>query len=225
MTDRRKVFIVGYMAGYDTMFKVHGWEIVDNIYKADLVQFTGGEDVSPDLYGEAKHSRTHSNPDRDHRERIVFNLCLSINKPMSGICRGGQFLNVMCGGKMWQHVDGHARSGTHDCIDELTGEVFQATSTHHQMMIPSKEGILLASAQESKSKEKMGDNGGVVLFMSKGKYMNDSEVVYYQKEKALCFQPHPEHHGHNKLASIYFHYLNQYPLKEIEVEIEKGEGL
>lgn len=216
--SRKSVFIVGWKGGIDKMFKLHGWDVVDTIGKADLVQFVGGEDVSPYLYEEPMHVKTHCNPDRDEREKLVFDLCTASQTPMAGICRGGQFLNVMCGGKMWQHVDGHAIGGTHDCIDELTGEVFQATSTHHQMMIPGRDAMLLASAQESRSKEKVNEGGNTITFFSKGKYLNDAEVAYYPKHKALCFQPHPELHGYNKLADIYFNYLKGYPLKKQEVE-------
>lgn len=35
---------------------------------------------------------------------------------MVGICRGAQFLNVMAGGKMIQHVEGHAIHGTHEIV-------------------------------------------------------------------------------------------------------------
>lgn len=92
------VFIVGHK-DYDitSMFLKQGWEISTNSEEADLLQFTGGEDVTPALYGEGKHPTTDNNPDRDAFESDVYHYY--IDKPKAGICRGGQFLNVMNGAR------------------------------------------------------------------------------------------------------------------------------
>lgn len=211
MAHRRKVFIVGSKMGVARIFQAHGWEVCSSIKEADLVQFTGGEDVSPSLYGEVAHPKTYCNPDRDAKERIVFDLCVKMGKPMAGICRGGQFLNVMCGGRLWQHVNNHASNGLHEVLDEESGEVFWATSTHHQMMIPNALGKVICTASESSFKENMKNGGIRSIYPGKHSYM-DVEVVHYDKPKAFCFQPHPEYHGQDKLADIYFNYLDKYPL-------------
>src|SRR3546814_3238996 len=49
-----------------------------------------------------------------------FAIARRMHKPMAGICRGGQFLNVMCGGSMIQHVEGHA---IHGRSEEHTSEL------------------------------------------------------------------------------------------------------
>ena len=54
----RKVYIVGGGGDYKSMFEGEGWEVVDCFSKADLIQFTGGADVSPALYGESTHPQT-----------------------------------------------------------------------------------------------------------------------------------------------------------------------
>jgi len=66
------------------------------------VVFTGGADVSPFMYGEKKLSVTCNDEHRDEQEKLFFERYTKV--PKVGICRGGQFLNVMNGGKMWQHV-------------------------------------------------------------------------------------------------------------------------
>ena len=203
------VYIVGSALDYAEMFTKRGWDIAAKINGANLIQFTGGEDVSPYLYDEMPLPSTYSNPIRDRAEQVIFNLALKLEIPMAGICRGGQFLNIMCGGKMWQHVDKHAINGTHAIHDIETNEVFQGTSTHHQMMRPSSIGQIIAVAHISTYRE-CCQNGKSLTLMSKACVSGDPEIIYYTKQNALCFQPHPELYGYNDLANTYFKYLAKY---------------
>lgn len=81
----KKIFVVGNQLGYSKWIKNH--KLVDNLEEADIVLFTGGEDVDPSLYGCEKHPTTCSNIQRDLEEKAIFEqvkphqLCL-------GICRG-----------------------------------------------------------------------------------------------------------------------------------------
>jgi carbamoylphosphate synthase small subunit len=207
---KRTVYIVNPSINYIDMFKEMDWQIVQNLIHADMVQFTGGEDVSPHLYGEKPHNKTYANPRRDYVEVQFYQQALKANIPMAGICRGGQFLNVMNGGKMWQHVDGHGIHGTHECFDVHTGETFQVTSTHHQMMIPAKDGAtVLGTARESSWKEKMRPGHSEPLIIM-GKNDTDIEIVFYKNTKCLCFQPHPEFSGYDDLRQRYFNYIAEF---------------
>lgn len=181
----KKVFIVQSSWDYEQMFKRLGYEVIHQLQDADLICFTGGEDVSPDLYGEEKHPQTFNNPQRDAQESLLFNYAVDMKIPMVGICRGGQFLNVMSGGSMYQHVENHCRD---HCMSTRTHGKILVSSTHHQMMRPhQRESVLLAEAFEGGEKEFM-DNGQI----KKGRPLGDAEVVYYTNTKSLCFQPHPE---------------------------------
>ncbi len=204
----KQVYIIGGGPDYALMFKRKGWEITPDLKQADLLQFTGGSDVSPSFYGEEKHPLTNFNLIRDRRERIIFNVALKNKIPMAGICRGGQFLNVMNGGRIWQHIDNHAKS--HKVIDIDTGESFVATSTHHQMMNPHKSGKILAIANVSSKREKIGKAGQILSLVTTPKWRNDIEAVFYLKSKSLCFQPHPEFLGFDKLSNRYFGYIEKH---------------
>lgn len=205
-----KVFVVGGDGAIERMFTAYGWEVLrssvmSNLLEADLVQFTGGADVSPFLYGEKNHHTTYSDPHRDLVEAGYFAFAQRLDKPMAGICRGGQFLNVMNGGKMWQNVDGHAIRGTHEAIDLGSGRTIQVTSTHHQMM----EGYnceLVAKAYESTLKESYDSE-----VYSEDCLTADQEVLYYARSMSLCFQPHPEYvqPGH-ECADYYFELLDRF---------------
>lgn len=187
-----KVYIVGGGGmDYSEMFRAAGWLVVQNVVEADLVQFTGGEDVSPCLYGEDKHPYTGDNFHRDLHEAGFFAIAQRMEIPMAGICRGGQFLNVMSGGKMYQHVNKHATGHNHVIQDCETGDVIVVSSTHHQMMRVGPGGRLLATADLGGFKELVV--GGIPR-RDLG-IAPDTEVVYYPSSRALCFQPHPEFFG------------------------------
>lgn len=67
--------------------------------------FTGGQDVSPDLYGMNDATGTIvSSLERDHLESLLLSRALLADKPILGICRGLQFINAFMGGTLWQDL-------------------------------------------------------------------------------------------------------------------------
>lgn len=180
------VCIVNGSGEYRNLFTSLGYAIIPAFTSdVSLVVFTGGADVTPSLYGDEQHWATGCDPRRDEYEGRIAAKCLEHNIPMVGICRGGQFLNVFSGGRMYQHVEGHTRP--HSITDVETGETVYVSSTHHQMIMPSSDALLVATAALGGSREWF--DGHVA---KKDISKEDIEVVYYAKTKALCFQPHPE---------------------------------
>lgn len=183
--EKSKVHIVGGGRDFVKFYEDHGFSITPNPFEADLFQFTGGEDVTPEIYNET-NTHSHNNLGRDLEEMGYFHLAKRLNKPMVGVCRGGQFLNVMCGGQMIQHVHGHTQS--HLIYMNGGQNSMMATSTHHQMMIPGENGLLLA--------------WGTIV----GEH--DTEVVFYEHDRCLCFQPHPEYRSFPELEEYFFGLVN-----------------
>ena len=71
----------------------------------DGLLFTGGQDVSPALYGEApKPTCGEVCPARDRMEQTLLHLALERDLPVLGICRGIQFLNAVLGGTLYQDL-------------------------------------------------------------------------------------------------------------------------
>jgi len=204
-----QVSIINGGHAYEQMFLHYGWDVVREFERdSDLVQFTGGEDVSPVFYAEPPHKRTHSSLERDFAEIKVFSFALANGIPMAGICRGGQFLNVMCGGRMWQDVDGHI--GPHRVVWEQRGNFpVLASSTHHQMMRmhPDKGRLVLWA---HKSPEWHGATYKEDGWHHAQAADVDVEGLYYKEQKALCFQPHPEYMGFPALTALYFDMIEHY---------------
>lgn len=202
------------------MFRRHGgYSIVENDFETpDLICFTGGADVNPKFYGESSIPETQYNLLRDESDIKVWKKFPKV--PKIGICRGGQFLNVMNGGKMWQHVTNHGVANGHKLINLLPGlkdyELFDevmVTSTHHQMMIPNEEKSETIGVAMGK-----GLNGGISDVYKAGPGVKrekpewDTEVVWYPESLSLCFQPHPEYNNHSELNDCrkYFFTLIDY---------------
>ena len=81
-------------------------EDVDQIVNTcDGFLFTGGQDVSPSLYGMEDATGTIvSSPERDQLETMLLSKALLADKPILGICRGLQFINAFMGGTLWQDL-------------------------------------------------------------------------------------------------------------------------
>ncbi len=180
-----------YLDGADKlthdMFWSNNYQYTAVIEEADLVVFVGGADVDPRIYQHVRHPMTKIDYKFDSDSLKTWRM--AEGKPKVGICRGAQFLNVMNGGILYQHVDGHNLGlEDHRVFDEKEkGRSFDVTSDHHQMMLPTEEGDILLTAQESKVRE--------LEFVGQDDPFSDVpdiECVYYSTTNSLCFQPHPE---------------------------------
>lgn len=66
---------------------------------------TGGQDVTPTLYGETAISLCGvCCSERDRMEQALLTAALAQDKSILGICRGIQFLNVALGGTLYQDI-------------------------------------------------------------------------------------------------------------------------
>jgi len=70
----------------------------------DGLLLTGGLDVDPALYGQAKHPTTDIAPERDAFEIALVAEARARHLPILGICRGVQVLNVAEGGTLVQDI-------------------------------------------------------------------------------------------------------------------------
>lgn len=73
--------------------------------RVDGLVLTGGADVSPGMYGEeVLNPAWAGDPDRDRWEIALYRAALAHAKPVLGVCRGAQLINVAEGGSLWQDL-------------------------------------------------------------------------------------------------------------------------
>jgi len=118
----------------------------------DGLVLTGGPDVDPELYGQVPCSACgESDALRDRVEMKLLDAFLATGKPILGICRGEQLLNVYFGGTICQditlvqkskHKDYRHRARSTHTVKLLGGtklraifgeEMLAVNSLHHQV--------------------------------------------------------------------------------------------
>ena len=80
-------------------------EISHLVRICDGILFTGGQDVSAELYGEKPlDGLVASCEKRDAMETTVLKISMELGKSVLGICRGIQFINAALGGTLYQDL-------------------------------------------------------------------------------------------------------------------------
>jgi putative glutamine amidotransferase len=73
--------------------------------RVDGLLLPGGDDISPARYGEAPHPRLGQTSDlHDAVDLTLFGWARAARKPILGICRGLQLINVALGGTLYQDI-------------------------------------------------------------------------------------------------------------------------
>lgn len=193
-----------FPSGWSFMHRFNGIHETEGVSEYDAVVFTGGIDVNPALYGHKSMGNYRYDDERDQRDSHVYHKATQAGIPIIGICRGAQFVNVMNGGTLIQHVDGHQEWHEIETHSNLYAGV-RVSSTHHQMMVPHRRGVLEAWAQARSSVYKY-DGKPSLRLDSSGK-VKEPEVVWYPHTQSLCVQFHPEMMDRKSTGHEYFRHL------------------
>lgn len=80
----------------------------------DALLLPGGGDLEPWRYGQANAASRNLDPERDEAELALLQDFTAAGKPVLGICRGLQTVNVFFGGTLAQDIPGHGARGGAD---------------------------------------------------------------------------------------------------------------
>lgn len=112
--------------------------------RLDGVLLPGGIDIDPAHYGEAPHQKLgRLDPPRDAVELQLAQWAVAEGKPLLGLCRGVQVLNVALGGTLWQDLEAQQPAAMkHDYFptygfarDHLAHDVELVTGTRLQRAV------------------------------------------------------------------------------------------
>ncbi|MBQ5745757.1 MAG: gamma-glutamyl-gamma-aminobutyrate hydrolase family protein [Selenomonadales bacterium] len=140
---------------YETWYQVQG---------IDGLVLSGGGDVSPLLFGEEPHhgiGRVDSV--RDVWEMTLCRMAVKSGRPILGICRGMQVMNVAFGGDLYQDISSRADTICHQQtsargttwhtvrlaegsrLGTLLGKRIAVNSYHHQAVRRVADGMMTAA--------------------------------------------------------------------------------
>lgn len=135
--------------------------IKEQLNLIDGLILSGGPDINPIYYGEDfKEKIGVISPERDDNEIKILKEFLKTEKPILGICRGHQLLNVYFGGTLYQDLsyfemeplkhrqDLYPELEIHNVaieknsiLENLYGESIRTNSFHHQAINKLGEGF------------------------------------------------------------------------------------
>ena len=127
---------------------------------ADGLLIPGGGDIAPCLYGKVEKNCRGVDIMLDNFELYMAERFILENKPIMGICRGFQLLNVLFGGTLCQHFDGHY--GDEDVktncrffgkLKDICGENAAVLCRHHQKIDRLGDRIEVLAISEDGCKE------------------------------------------------------------------------
>ena len=107
-------------------------------------------------------------------------------------------MNVLSGGTLMHHIENHNISHTMTCGSDE--KPFKVTSSHHQMCVPSPEGIVLGWSTESRSSIYLGDEDKQEDYQGK-----EVEAICYPKNSIFAVQYHPEWMSEESEAYLWYH--------------------
>jgi putative glutamine amidotransferase len=79
-----------------------GWRVL--LDRLDGVLFSGGADIGLEHFDGEPHPTVEEEPVRDALELPLLRAAVDADKPLLGICRGFQVMNVALGGTLYTHI-------------------------------------------------------------------------------------------------------------------------
>lgn len=124
----------------------------------------GGGDIESSLYGRENQGSEAPDRERDRAELELFRAFFEAGRPIFGICRGMQLINVALGGTLIQDLPPEQKifhtsalgdlvhpvfSPEGSALNKLYGPVFSVNSAHHQALDQLADGLKATAWSES----------------------------------------------------------------------------
>lgn len=120
---------------------------IDEAMACDGLLLPGGGDIDPAYYGEEMNGSEEPDRELDKAQRDILDAFVKAKKPILGICRGMQLINIYFGGSLHQDLktkEIHTVKDKNDSVhsvksvedgnlfENFYGKSFYINSAHHQ---------------------------------------------------------------------------------------------
>ncbi len=177
--------------GVQILEVVLGMDLKEVVQKCDGLLLPGGADIDPGIYGQTRSEACGEiNPVRDELDFPVLREFLDAGKPVFGVCRGMQVLNVALGGTMHQDIKTTQKEKHADFKNRVRGnhQVTITPGTRLDSLLPG--GRCKVNSLHHQAADRIGQ-GLVVAAMSDDGYVEALELPEHRF--CLAVQWHPEH--------------------------------
>lgn len=164
------------------------------VARLDGVLFAGGNDITPEVYGEQLTHAIETSRLRDESELLLMDAAQKQNKPVLAICRGLQLLNVSRGGTLYQDIlldlhsaENHSESEEFEDIARLSHAIHIDKNTKLAGILGTQE--VMTNTFHHQAVKKLG-NGLIVSARA-----TDGVVEGIEDPKqgfTIAVQSHPE---------------------------------
>ena len=163
---------IEYFEGFEIVF-LYPYINTHAYAQCDGFVIVGGDDASPKLYNEENYASHNVCDEIDELDLKIIDYAAKNNKPLFGICRGLQMINIYFNGSLKQHILNHSEIShkivlVDDFLDFPQSEI--VNSFHHQ------------------SVKKIGKNLKVLYYSLDG----EVECFVHENHPILAVQFHPE---------------------------------
>jgi putative glutamine amidotransferase len=159
-----------------------------DITTVDGLIIGGGDDISPDLYGGRLVKSARLDPDRDALERKLVLAAFEHSKPVLGICRGSQMLNIALGGTL--HQDAYATYKASDHIRTVLPRKTVHIESGTRLAKLAGTQPMKVNALHTQAVDRLGDGLRIAARDSGGMIQAIERMT---EPFALGVQWHPEH--------------------------------
>lgn len=157
----------------------------------DGIIFTGGTDIASERYGESGIYDRQVCPKRDEWELDFFRIFFETGKPILGICRGMQLINVALGGTLWGDLESqlgtrlpHNQEPPYDKPSHRV-RIIKDTPLYNIL----KKDLILTNSAHHQSVKRLGVGLSPMAFSTDGV----TEAIYHRRHPfVIGVQWHPE---------------------------------
>jgi putative glutamine amidotransferase len=163
----------------------------------DALVLMGGSDVCPQTYGE-QPLKPEWNGDRirDEYEIGLLNAFMALGKPVLGVCRGAQLVNVAMGGTLWQdlatqvpHALNHRNWSIYEANAHATAIV---PGSGLAKLYPGRPGIVKTNSIHHQAVRELGRNLVVEAWSEPDRIVE--AIRWLGPSYVFAVQWHPEFH-------------------------------